>query len=110
VSGCGHTDAQHDAWRRDEALWQSLPLDGYQPADDGGPDYELRTLPCGSTLNRACSLTDEERTAAHAANRARAEATAAMVASIKSRLSDWDDEPTKVDAMARAPMRTLVFG
>lgn len=76
MSGCGCSQADHDALRDDDVAWATLAparLGEYQPREiEGKPDWWLRDAPCGSTLYRACSLTDEERERHRRENRIRA--------------------------------------
>lgn len=47
------TTASHDAMKRDESVWFSLPHIGYQTieSDDGSAAWlDLRNCQCGSTL------------------------------------------------------------
>lgn len=73
MAGCEHTREEHEAMKRD-GVWETLPFAFYAPADEhGGPDEEARDAPCGSTLQRPCVLTEEERIRARRDNKARRE-------------------------------------
>jgi len=87
MSGCGHTQAEHDAIRNDDARWQELPIIGYQPGStEHGGDLEMRNIPGSEcTLVRPCVLTESQRVAAREANRLKRERMSGEIARALSR-------------------------